>query len=74
MWLAKEATEQCAWGTYGSLLRSLRTTALKCDSVTLVLQTLRRNKPLDLRSLGVRLGALLLGLHLTADDELADLL
>jgi hypothetical protein len=41
--------------------------------VTLVLETLRSNKTLDLGGLGVGLGALLLGLDLTADDELADL-
>jgi hypothetical protein len=41
--------------------------------VALVLQALGSDETLDARSLGVRLGALLLGLHLTADDELADL-
>jgi hypothetical protein len=41
--------------------------------VTLVLETLRSNKTLDLGGLGVRLCALLLGLNLTADDELANL-
>lgn len=47
--------------------------ALECDPVTLVLQTLGSDEPLDLWCLGIWLGALLLGLHLTADDELADL-
>jgi hypothetical protein len=43
--------------------------------VTLVLETLRSDETLDARSLGVWLGALLalLGLDLTADDELANL-
>jgi hypothetical protein len=41
--------------------------------VALVLETLRSNQTLDLRSLGVRLLALALGLDFTADDELADL-
>jgi hypothetical protein len=38
-----------------------------------VLETLRSNQTLDLGGLGVGLGALLLGLNLAADDELADL-
>ena len=38
-----------------------------------MLETLRSNKTLDLGGLGVGLSALLLGLDLTADDELADL-
>ena len=38
-----------------------------------MLETLRSNKTLDLGGLGVGLRALLLGLHLAADDELADL-
>ena len=41
--------------------------------MALVLETLRSNKTLDLGGLGVGLSALLLGLDLTADDELADL-
>jgi hypothetical protein len=60
-------------GTYGSILGSLRATALECDPVALVLETLRSNQTLDLGGLGVWLGALLLGGNLTADDELADL-
>jgi hypothetical protein len=59
--------------TYGSILGSLRSAALECEPVTLVLETLRSNKTLDLGGLGVGLGALLLGLNLTTDDELADL-
>ena len=41
--------------------------------MTLVLETLGSDQALDARSLGVGLGTLLLGLDLTADDELADL-
>lgn len=41
--------------------------------MTLVLETLRSDQALDLRGLGVWLGALLLGLDLAADDELANL-
>jgi hypothetical protein len=41
--------------------------------VTLVLETLRRDKTLDLGSLGVRLCALLLGLHFATDNEFTDL-
>jgi hypothetical protein len=59
--------------TYGSILGSLRATALDCEPVALVLETLRSNQTLDLGSLGVGLRALLLGDDLTADDELADL-
>jgi hypothetical protein len=60
-------------GTYGSILGSLRTAALECDAVTLVLKTLRSNQALNLGGLGVWLRALLLGLDLTTDDELANL-
>lgn len=60
-------------GTYGSILGSLRPAALECEPVALVLQALRSNQTLDLGGLGVGLGALLLGLDLTTDDELADL-
>jgi len=41
--------------------------------VALVLETLRSDQTLDLGGLGVGLCALLLGLNLTADDELANL-
>lgn len=59
--------------TYGSVLGSLRTAALECDAVALVLQALGSDQALDLGGLGVGLGALLLGLDLATDDELADL-
>jgi len=59
--------------TYGSVLGGLGLAALECDAVALVLETLGGDQTLDARSLGVRLGALLLGLDLTTDDELADL-
>jgi len=58
----------------GSILGSLRAAALECDPVALVLETLRSNQTLDLGSLGVWPGALLLGLNLTADDKLADII
>jgi hypothetical protein len=48
-------------------------TALECDPVTLVLETLRGNQTLDLGSLGVWLLALALRLDLTTNDELANL-
>ena len=59
--------------TYGGVLGGLGVAALEGHAVTLVLETLRSNQTLDARSLGVGLGTLLLGLDLTADDELADL-
>jgi len=59
--------------TYRCILRGLGPTALDRDEATLVLETLGGDETLDARSLGVRLGALLLGLHLTTNDELADL-
>lgn len=59
--------------TYSSILGSLRTAALECDPVALVLQALRSNQALDLGGLGVGLLALTLGLNLPADNELADL-
>jgi hypothetical protein len=42
--------------------------------VALVLEALGSDEPLDLGSLGVRLLALTLGLDLTSDDVLANLL
>lgn len=60
-------------GTYGLVLDLLGLAALECDTVALVLQTLGSDQTLDLRSLGVRLGALLLRLDLSSDDVLADL-
>lgn len=59
--------------TYGLILDLLGLAALECDAVTLVLQTLGSDQTLDLGSLGVRLGALLLGLDLSSNDVLADL-
>jgi len=41
--------------------------------MSLALETLGSNQTLNLRCLGVRLGTLLLGLDLTADNKLADL-
>lgn len=59
--------------TYGSILGGLRATALESEPVALVLETLRSDKPLNARSLGIWLGTLLLGCDFTANDELADL-
>ena len=63
------------WGqmTYGSILGSLSVTALQCNAVTLVLETLRGDQSLDLGSLGVWLLALALRLDFTTNDKLADL-
>lgn len=61
------------WITYGLVLDLLGLAALECDAVALVLQTLGSDQTLDLGGLGVRLGALLLGLDLSSDDVLADL-
>lgn len=59
--------------TYSSILGALRVAALECDTVALVLETLRGDQTLDLWRLGVWLLALTLWLNLTTDDELADL-
>jgi len=59
--------------TYGFVLDLLGLTALEGDPVALVLEALRSNKALDLRSLGVGLLALVLGLDLSSNDVLADL-
>lgn len=59
---------------YGSILASLRPTALERDSVPLVLETLRSDETLDAGGLGIWFRALLLWLDLTADDEFADLI
>ena len=61
--------------TYGSILGSLRTAALECDPVALVLETLRSDKTLNAWGLGVCLGTLLalLRLDLTTNDKLANL-
>lgn len=66
-------TEKRAEKTYGGVLGGLGVAALEGHAVTLVLETLGSDQALDARSLGVGLGTLLLGLNLTADDELADL-
>lgn len=58
----------------GSILGSFRTAALECKSVTLVLQTLGSHQALNLGGLGVWLLALGLGLDLTANDELTDII
>lgn len=62
--------------TYGGILSSLRSATLECNTVTLVLETLRGDQTLNARSLGVWLGTLLalLWLNLTTNDELANLL
>lgn len=59
--------------TYSSIFACFRTTAFDCDAVTLVLKTLRCNEALDARSFCIWRGTLLLGCHLTANDEFADL-
>jgi hypothetical protein len=59
--------------TYGSILGGFRAAALECDTVALVLEALGSDQTLDLGCLGVGLCALLLGLDLTADDELTNL-
>jgi hypothetical protein len=59
--------------TYGSILGGFRAAALECDAVALVLEALGSDQTLDLRCLGVGLRALLLGLNLAADNELANL-
>ena len=59
--------------TYRLILNLLGLAALERNAVTLVLQALGSDQPLDLGSLGVRLLALGLGLDLTSDDVLADL-
>jgi hypothetical protein len=60
-------------GTYGSILGGFCSATLECDSVTLVLKTLRGDETLDLGSLGVWLRALLLWLDFATDNEFADL-
>lgn len=59
--------------TYSLIADLLRLAALEGDPVTLVLQALGSDQALDLGGLGVRLLALTLGLHLTANDVLANL-
>lgn len=55
----------------GSILGSLRASALQGNAVSLVLHALRSNESLNLGGFGVWFGALLLGGNLTTDDELA---
>jgi hypothetical protein len=59
--------------TYGGILCVLCCAALECDTVTLVLETLRGDKTLNLGGFGVWLCTFLLGLNLTTDNELANL-
>lgn len=59
--------------TYSSFLGALRVATLECESMTLVLETLRSNQTLDLWCLGVDLLALTLWLNLTTDNEFTDL-
>jgi hypothetical protein len=59
--------------TYGLVLDLLGLAALECDPVALVLETLGGDQALDLGSLGVGLGTLLLRLDLATDNVLADL-
>jgi len=56
-----------------SILCTLSIAALESEAVTLVLKTLGSNQTLDLWCLGVWLLSLALGLNLTTDDELADI-
>ena len=59
--------------TYRGILGCFRATALDCDAVTLVLETLGCDETLDLWCLGVWLRSLFLGGNFTTDNELADL-
>jgi len=56
-----------------SILGTLSIATLESEAVTLVLKTLGSNQTLDLGGLGVWLLALTLGLDLTTDDKLADI-
>lgn len=62
-----------AFNTYSGIFGSLSVTALECDTVTLVLQTLGSNQTLNLGCFGIRLLALALGLDLPTDNKLSDL-
>jgi len=57
-----------------SILGLLGVAALECDTVALVLETLRSDQTLDLGGLGVWLLALTLWLNLTTDNELANII
>lgn len=58
----------------GSILGTLSVTTLECESMTLVLETLRGDQTLDLWCLGVDLLALTLWLNLTTDNEFTDII
>jgi len=58
----------------GSILGLLCVTALQCNAVALVLQTLGSNQTLDLWRLGIWLLALTLWLNLTTNNELANII
>jgi len=57
-----------------SILGLLGVAALECDTVALVLETLRSNETLDLGGLGVWLLTLTLWLNLTTNNELANII
>jgi hypothetical protein len=59
--------------TYRFVLDLLGLSPLERDSVTLVLEALWGDQPLDAWRLGVRLLALALRLNLSSDDVLSDL-
>lgn len=59
--------------TYGLVLDLLGLSSLESSTVTLVLQTLGGDKSLNARSLGVRGLTLTLGLNLSSNNVLADL-
>ena len=60
-------------GTYSSILGELSPTTFEGNSMTLMLETLWGDQPLNLGSLGVWLLAFTLGLNFTSNDEFADL-
>ncbi len=64
---------QIGW-TYSLILDLLGLAALQRDPVALMLEALGRDQSLDLGSLRVRLLTIALGLDLTADNILSDLL
>ena len=59
--------------TYGCVLDTLCLSALKGNTTTLVLETLRSNETLDLRCFGVWFLALALWLDFTTNHKLANL-
>jgi len=58
----------------GSILSSLRTTALDCDPMSLVLQALGSDEALNLRGFGVGFLSLSLWLDFTTDNEFANII